>query len=149
MEDKKASEIKNILLKDGNLKLRKQFINNLSKLTNNDFFEPTKELKGKKLQKSELLHVLNNLYTTRSKYVHKLDSLEKVVQTHGYNKTNFIYDNDDPKFSIYGLVIYTQYIINNYIKSCNLLEFEKLSMEKRTFWYYLCKPCSTILGVET
>lgn len=124
IEHDKVNKIKAILLKDSNLKLKKQFVNNLYQLTGNDFFEPNNSIIGKKILKSELNHVLNNLYLVRSKYVHKLDSLDKVIQTHGFSKTDYIYDKNDPKFSIYGLVIYTKYIINKFLQGCKLLECE-------------------------
>lgn len=124
LDNEKAIEIKSILLKDSNLKLRKQFVNTLYDLTKSDFFTPSKSKEDKKILKSQLIHVLNNLYFIRSKYVHKLDSLEEVVQTHGFNKRSYIYDEDEPKFSIYGLTIYTQYILNSFLKECELLEFE-------------------------
>jgi len=130
LEQEKVNKIKKILLKDSSLKLKKQFVNNLYDLTYDDFFEAGKESKGTKILKSELIHVLNNLYFTRSKYVHKLDSLEKVVLTHGYNKSNFLYDNDNPKFSIYGLSIYTKYILNNFLNQSNLVHNEDYPWRK-------------------
>lgn len=130
LEDNQVDEIKSILLKDNNLKLKKNFTDTLYNLTLNDFFEPSETLEGEKVLKSELLHVLNNLYFIRSKYVHKLDSLDKVVQTYGFNKTSYIYDEDDPKFSIYGLTIYTKYIINSFINDCKLCKFEDYQWRK-------------------
>lgn len=130
IEQHEVNEIKAILLKDNSLKLKKQFVNNLNEMTGNDFFEPNDLIEGNKILKSELVHALNNLYFIRSKYVHKLDSLDTVVQTYGFNKTDYIYDKNDPKFSVYGLVLYTQYIINKFVQKCKLVEFEDYPWRK-------------------
>lgn len=125
IETETVDNIKNILLKDSNLKLRHQFVNGLLELTPETFFCPPESENGKKVLPSELQHVLNNLYTTRSKYVHKLDSLEEVLKTYGYEKTNYTYDNEDPKFSIFGLINYVKEILNVFMKISPKVEQEE------------------------
>ena len=115
IEDIYSDEIKDILLKDSNLKLKRNFVKGLYNYTKDIYYKKTTLYESRKIHRSEMFHVLSNLYQIRSKYVHKLDSLETVVKTHGFNKTNHIYDFDNPKFSIFGLSIFTKHIIENFI----------------------------------
>lgn len=115
IDDNLTNEIKDILIKDSNLKLKKNFTNGLYEFTKDDFYLNNNEKRI--VLKSEMLHILENLYKTRSRYVHKLDSLEMIVHSHGFDKANYVYDFENPKFTIYGLSKYTKHIINNFIEN--------------------------------
>ena len=115
--------LQNILLEKEHLKLKNRFIEFVKFYLDNDFFkEEAKNVKDP-VRKSELYQVLENVYSTRSGYVHSLEEFDdiQVFMMQKVDKETMNYDNG--KFlTLSGLARLVHNVLKNFVFQNTKLE---------------------------
>lgn len=118
--------LQNILLEKEHLKLKNRFIEFVKFYLDNDFFkEEAKNVKNP-VRKSELDSVLENVYSTRSGYVHSLEEFDdiQVLMMQKLDKETMNYDKG--KFlTISGLARLVHNVLKNFVFQNAELETEE------------------------
>lgn len=116
ISDEYYIKLQNILLEDKHLKLTKRFIEFVKFYLDDDFFkEEAKNIKNP-LRKSELDSVLENVYSTRSSYVHSLKEFNDIQVLMMKKLDNETMNYDEGKFlTIRGLARLVHNVLKNFV----------------------------------
>jgi hypothetical protein len=103
-----SKKIKEVLLSASHNRLRRRFINFVSKFISDDFF--LFEAGTNALPKSELKAALNNLYSARSGFVHELAPVHEQIRHNLFEGDKFSWENE-PYFTLNGVIRLTSHVI--------------------------------------
>lgn len=141
--NKNLPELKNILLRESHLKLIyrfKKFI--LNHIDDDYYIEDAKNIKNP-IKNIFIDHLINNIYKTRSKYVHELEPVFSTLanaQFCNYSEIVTQFDPYDIFITYKGLVRLVKKVIRNFIDSK-----EKIEEEKYDWKSYILKSSSGIV----
>lgn len=149
ISDEYYIKLQNILLEDKHLKLTKRFIEFVKFYLDDDFFkEEAKNIKNP-VRKSELDSVLENVYSTRSSYVHSLKEFNDIQVLMMQKLDKETMNNDTGKFlTLRGLARLVHNVLKNFVLKNAELEKEEenpLQIEPPTNNYPkngICNECS-------
>jgi hypothetical protein len=128
-----SENIRNIILEEQHLKLQRRFIDFISSHINNSFFCEEAATVQNALRKSSLEQALKNVYTSRSKYVHQLSSVQSVQDHLKYSsstKGDVFYWYKQPYLTFDGLVRLTYHVITSFIAKQDYLVQEEYDYYK-------------------
>jgi hypothetical protein len=125
------NKIKTILIGNKQFKLKKRLETFILKNLSEDFFFRDDSNRGNRIRKSVLKRCLNNLYQSRSSFVHTLKPLDEILQT-TTKPHDYIMRFGNPHFTYHGLTRLIKEVINNYILSLPIGGFEQIDWVSKT-----------------
>lgn len=110
-----AEGVRNTLLKNPHLKLKKRFINFIASHVSDNYFTGEAEGLGFALAKSELERAAANLYDLRSGYVHELKQVPKQLRLHWYATENDVFHwENEPHLTFAGLARLAWHVLKSF-----------------------------------
>lgn len=120
-----ATNIRNILLKQGHFRLQRRFIEFILKNISNNFYTNEANEVENALRKSDFEQCLKNSYKMRSGYVHQLHSVIHQLKIPDIAKSEVFNWDNQPYFTYRGLYRLTRHVILNFISKQDYLKTEK------------------------
>jgi hypothetical protein len=120
-----ASNIREILLKNSNIKSLTRFLNFVHNNINDQFFISEAPEGFHTVRKSEFDRALRNAYKLRSKFAHTLQPIQALLKHPQTANGDVIRFSNEIYLSIAGLVRVARHVIKNFVEKQDKVTFEK------------------------
>jgi hypothetical protein len=126
LDPKAVENIRSILLDNAHLKLKKRFVGFITTHIQDSFFTSEAEGRLPALRKNELQRALQNLYDTRSGYVHDLREVQEQLRVPWMGNTADVFHwNNEPYLTFAGLVRLSHHVLTSFVNRQPVLEREE------------------------
>jgi len=144
LDPQRAAAIREALLRDQHLKLRKRFVEFVLSNIRDSFYGEEAEGTKRPPRRLELAEALSNAYQLRSGYAHALEPIHELIRTRAFASGETLLWKHKPYLTLAGLARLARHVLCTFVLRQGVLETEAIDWRKQLPGSRPVKWCNAI-----